>query len=53
MREYRITRVVTAAEEVIVLASSKEEAEANIEKFADGMEWEQLNSDTTYDVEVA
>ncbi|MBT8375344.1 MAG: hypothetical protein KJO22_00595 [Bacteroidia bacterium] len=53
MNEYIITRVITTAEEVSVLASNKEEAEANIRKFADGMEWVQLNSNATYDVEVA
>ena len=31
---------------------SKEEAEENIEKFEDGMDWVQLNNVATYDVEV-
>jgi hypothetical protein len=51
MNEYKITRVITIAEEVFVLANSKEEAETNIEKFEDGMDWVQLNSAATYDVE--
>ena len=51
MNEYKVTRVITIAEEVFVVANSKEEAEANIEKFADGIEWVQLNNAATYDVE--
>ena len=51
MKEYTVTRVITTAEEVSVLANSKEEAEANIEKFADGMEWVELNNAATYDIQ--
>lgn len=50
-QEYKITRVTTEAEVVFVVANSKEEAEANIEKFADGIEWTQLNSESTFDFE--
>ena len=52
MNEYKVTRVITIAEEVFVMANSKEEAEENIEKFEDGMDWVQLNNAATYDVEV-
>jgi len=52
MNEYKVTRVITIAEEVFVMANSKEEAEENIEKFEDGMDWLQLNKAATYDVKV-
>jgi hypothetical protein len=51
LKEYKVTRVTTEAEVTYVMANSKEEAEANIEKFADGIEWTQLNSESTFNFE--
>tara|TARA_R100001377_G_C3103576_1_gene80045 strand:+ start:329 stop:502 length:174 start_codon:yes stop_codon:yes gene_type:complete len=51
LKEFRVTRVTTEAEVTYVMADSLEDAEANIEKFADGIEWTQLNSDSTFDFE--
>tara|TARA_R110001606_G_C15136450_1_gene624023 strand:- start:472 stop:675 length:204 start_codon:yes stop_codon:yes gene_type:complete len=51
LKEFRVTRVTTEAEVTYVMADSLEEAEANIEKFADSIEWTQLNSESTFDFE--
>ena len=51
LKEFRVTRVTTEEEVTYVMADSLEDAEANIEKFADGIEWTQLNSDSTFDFE--
>ena len=51
LKEFRVTRVTTEAEVTYVMADSLEDAEANIEKFADGCEWTQLNSESTFDLE--
>jgi len=51
LKEYKVTRVTTEAEVTYVMANSKEEAEANIKKFADGIEWTQLNSESTFNFE--
>lgn len=51
LKEFRVTRITKEAEVTYVMADSLEEAEANIEKFADGIEWTQLNSESTFNFE--